>query len=728
MKSPTTSILGRAAGVLACGVLLAATLTASACSDEAFETEHPMVQAGNEALVGGEAAEAMGHYEEAAAELPASPELSYVTGLAKSAQGEHHQGTQALIRALGTKDDELLQRVRAGLGLAYGRWALQKEAAERTPDALPGTGSGSTPNPAAAGANAPEPKDPKAESDEDAPPDWKAIDLWEKSVDQLERALLMDPADVESMRNLEVALLRVDPPCSARDDKYEPNGTPDKASPIKVGVAEADAPAQSGAPAAPEPAADKADELEWKGEGLLSCPDDVDYYRIELSAGDRLAVDLKAEGKADAGRLGVVLLDGTGRNQLRPPAGGGDPLTAFDYSVGQAAGSYLIRVDNIDGDELPYTLTVKVRPPCSKTEDRFEENDGADAAQLLTPGAVEGLKLCPLDEDWYRVTLGEGESLMVTVALEGEGAKDVAKSTGPPFTLDVASIDGTVKATGAAFNRTRVVTLFTPGVGDFTIRVAGLPALEERYTLNVRVVPPCDQGGDDEYEDNDIVEDATDVAAVLEKEAAAAGGKPPKGPASLSMRICQGDVDWFKITAKPDEQMQISAVFEHAKGDLALRLYSADGTDEVAVSDTSSETQNGEALVIPKVTEETTYTLKVEGGAGVENFYQLMISQPQSNEGDDKDDKKDDDKKDEEKDDKDEEKDDKKDDQKKDDKDDQKKDDQKKDQPEKGQKKPKPSRPLDDKLDKLDHNPENLEAEKARRSSPLANHPPDKDW
>ncbi|MCB9786801.1 MAG: tetratricopeptide repeat protein [Deltaproteobacteria bacterium] len=695
------------------GIVVALLAGATGCDSELFRTSHGGVDEANEALAAGKTDEALASYEEAAAEIPESPELSYDRGVALSAAGRHDEATQMLLRALETRDPELRFKVYAALGAAYAAWGMDIEHGKAAPEADTKA-------------------EPEGAADETAPqkPAELALPKWKRAVEHLEKALLVHPDDEDVLRNLEVALLRVDPPCERRDDELEPNDSPE--APAKIEVAAEAPPQQSGAPAEPPPGA--GDVLRWKRQ-LTLCPDDNDWFSIALGEGDRLSVKLTVP--PDLGKVRLSLLAPGGGKQLRPPEGSDVDLDVLDYTVGQGeAGDYLIFVENVDGDEISYGLDVAVRPPCEKTEDQFEENDDAEHAATLTPGPLDGLRICPLDEDWYGVTLAEGESLFMYVQLQpqGEGAeKDDEQAEGPPpLDLEVIGPDGVVHA-GAPAGKARVATLLTPGAGRYLARVVGPPTLEARYQLIVNVVPPCPEG-DDQFEDNDGPEDAPDLAQSAQGAPTAGGAPgqpvaPPQGaqgpPPPMLLRICPGDPDWFSVTSTPDKPTVVTAVFEHAKGDLAMELYDESGTGEPLVrSDRSTVETNGEAVELPKSDEATTYKLHIAGVAGQENFYLLKLDQPQGGSGEQDQDQKDQDQKDQDKQDQDKQDQDK---QKPEDQKDQK--DQKQPEPAQPNKEePKQQRPLEDALDKLDRNPQNLEAQERALKSPLANHPPEKDW
>ena len=182
------------------------------------------------------------------------------------------------------------------------------------------------------------------------------------------------------------------------------------------------------------------------------------------------------------------------------------------------------------------------------------------------------------------------------------------------------------------------------------------------------------------------------------------GGPPPP----MLLRICPDDVDWFEFHAQPDQPPQvISAVFEHAKGDLAMTLYDSSG-GIVQNADASTEEANGEGVALPPVEEPSSFKLKIEGKPLQENFYLLRIDQPQPQEQDN-DEQQDEEEQDEEE-----------------------QDEQEQDEQEEQEEQPQPQedrpQPLEDALDKLDRNPQNLEARQRAQTSPLTNHPPEKDW
>ncbi len=676
-------------------LLGASCLSAAGCESEIFLTEHSGVEEGNEALEAGEAGAAITAYEAAAESIPESAGLNYDRGLALSELARHDESTQMLLRALDTRDARLKGDVMAGLGLAYSRWGLH---IERT-----GSAPSEEARPEGPGAQGEGPNAAEA-----------ALPKWERAVEHLEDALASKPADPDILRNLEVALLRVDPPCAARDDEAEPNDAP--GAPHLLDMTPPAEPEAMSAPAAPGEEEAALDELTWK-RALLACPDNADWYAVRLEAGDRLEATLEVEdGPAP---LGLSLHTPGGVRQLRPPEGQEALATHLELTTSaQGPGDYLLQVSNPQADEVSYGLEVVVRPACERVEDHLEDNDTRFAARDVTPGPIDGLKLCPGDPDWYAVTLAQGESLFVFASPQGDEEEkeeeenqetDAPASAPPALELSLYDAEGSPISDGAPADASRVATLLNPGEGRYLIRVGGPQTLETRYQLLVQVVPPCPDG-DDTHEDNDLVEDATDLMALMAPDQGAGaqggGGAPP----TVLMRICPGDTDWLAVSSDPEAPTVVSFVFEHEKGDLAVRLTNPTGDEVLEEIDASSLEQNGESVGLPVEEEPVAYALEVRGKDNAENFYLLRMDRPKGG-GDGEGEPPEDPEEDQEE---------------QDDPPEDQKDQEDQEKPPEEKKEPEPQTPMEDRLDKLDHNPKNLEAlQKALQSR---RGPPEKDW
>jgi hypothetical protein len=678
-------------------------------------------------------------FDAAAASLPETPELNFGRGVAR-VQIDDEQAVAMLLRALETRDPQLRQRVHAALGVAHARKALKLEAE----------------NPVEAGQPLPE----------------EVMKAWEQAVAFLEDALALNPADVDARTNLEVALLRVDPPCATRDDAMEENDSAGTARLLTLAAGETEGAPEGQAQPKPE-GPPKLEDLMKFQEQLFSCPDDDDWYRIDAHPGDRFEFKLTVpEGK---GRLRMQVFDAA--NRL---IGEGATLS-HAVPLDAAPGPLFVSIANIDVEEVSYALAVELRPACKRVEDRFESNDTALDARSVTPGPVPDIKLCPGNDDWFAVELAEGESVFVYAepAEAGENDKkdeaadkDAIKPS--PLLLDVfrgfdeagalvVPDDTTVPLTrGGQAGRARIATLLMPPPGRYYFRVRGAtPDFEGRYALRLEIVPPCPEG-DDRFEDNDLPEDpadfdeaaagpAPDPAAEADAQAAGTITVPSQqqGPPVVFARICPGDVDWWRVTDDLSQKQPaiVSLTFDHGQGDLAMTLYDERGVEVLMQADASTAEQSGEIVVLPRpevdpaapapapapdggdpAAAKKPFLLKIEGKEGSQNFYLLRLDRPSAGGGGGEDGEKQDDseKQDGDKQDGDKQDGDKQDGDKQDG--DKQDDDQKQPPQPDPASKPEQARPLEDVLDKLDRNPENLEARDSARKTPLAGQKPVKDW
>jgi tetratricopeptide (TPR) repeat protein len=260
-----------------------------------WTTTNADVDEGNRLLAEGKAAEALAKFKEAAADLPESTALHLATGLAQLKLEQHEQAVKEMERALEMAQDDTRGRVLYDLGTTYGRWARATEEA----------------------------KDESARVG--------ALPLWQKAASYLEKALLLDPRNQDVRINLELALLRVDPPCSARDATKEPDNAPDQARKIDVDG--------------------KTHEAAVPG---LLCPEDVDYLSADLRSGDRLEASVEPSSG-----VAIELYDVDGTTRLRPGVDSKEAFTTIGWREGSdRQGLRFLKVTAQDGEEHEYSLKV----------------------------------------------------------------------------------------------------------------------------------------------------------------------------------------------------------------------------------------------------------------------------------------------------------------------------------------------------------------------------------
>lgn len=137
----------------------------------------------------------------------------------------------------------------------------------------------------------------------------------------------------------------------------------------------------------------------------LCGPEDQDWFRIALKAGDRIHVNVETN----------VLTSGGLEVQLRSSAGSivkSHPLLV-DATV-STAGDYFLRVVTSDL-QARYSLHVIVvrGVPCS--DDAHEPNNEASEATRLLPGTYPNLQACPGDPDWYVVDVPGGKTIRASL-------------------------------------------------------------------------------------------------------------------------------------------------------------------------------------------------------------------------------------------------------------------------------------------------------------------------
>lgn len=571
----------------------------------------------------------------ARASLPESAELHFAQGSAELGLGSFEEAEGSFSRALElapSEDRSIRGAIHYNFGLLYARWAEALSASEET-EAI-------------------------------------ARVKWEKAVAQYEALLLLAPDNDDARHNLELTLMQAYPPCSVDDDAFEPNNDFGQARPL---------------PLDPE-------SLSFK-QVLRLCPGDGDYFSLPLPQGAR--VTARVEVVPDEQRPGSETPDTKPDWALYEPDGQAELAQlgeAKDNKGTRAApvavsGTYLLGIRNPGDEVLPYELELSVLPTCASIDDSHEPNNGFEKARELQAGTHEDLRICPGDEDIFRVELAEGDSLLVVLQAEPLDGNVMLQL----IDEELRPRSGAVAQEGQA-----IAFLHEPGAGSVYLRVFSGPDGEAPYSLTLQVVPPCPEGNDDREPNEEPSQ-----AQPLEEE------KP------VLLRICPGDVDLLRYTAPEDKASVIKAAFQHDAGDLRLEILDAAGETALATADKSAKGQDGEALAIPKEALGAETLIRVSApDPETENVYLLTVEHPDPQQGDQPQDSKD-----------------KEQDKEQDQKNKDKGDEQEQNQPEpKPEEEPEQPEPMEQQLEQMNRNPRNLEAERALRSSPFRNQKPLKDW
>ncbi len=553
-----------------------------------FETTNSGVDEANTQYAQEKYPEAAAALEALREKIPERAELHYDQGTALLAAGEYDDALEAFKRASERAGPGLEAAILANQGLAHLRAGLALEDEGERKARL------------------------------------------EQAVGSLRAAVRKDPEVVEARKNLELALLHLHPPCSRRQEKYEPNNAASRPTPWDPEVG---------------------------GVDLLICPEDVDHYGVTVPPGHRLrawlakpgaaapapeppapggtaaaapgappgaadgaAAGLPARGQPPAG-VTLELLEGPSglADSATLPADGEGVLLTQNLSDAEA--SWTLRVRAPDDEEHGYRLGVETLPSCASLEDELEENDSlAAAADPPEDGAPMPLRVCPGDEDWFRAGVQAGWTLFVTFEgeiLDGDLVLEIRDEADRVVATGKDAGEGPQGAQGPAGGSRYAATAQELQEGAYFIRLAGAEAAGQ---LSIQGVPPCPDG-DDENEDDD--EPAT--AKPLQK-----GGQP------LQLRRCGGDDDWFKLELPAGEKAQVQAAFAHEDGDLVLEAFDPeDPENPVEHSNESSPEQPGEGVVLEAGEDAAgAWLLRVTGATpDATNFYVLQVQEPQGGGG-----------------------------------------------------------------------------------------------
>jgi len=338
---------------------------------------------------------------------------------------------------------------------------------------------------------------------------------------------------------------------------------------------------------------------------LNVCAGDDDYYAITAQAGQRISVDLvflSLEGDID-----LDLVDANGR-LLAQSAGIIGP-ESVDYDV-TATGTYYARVylaiDLGSNEGNNYVMTVDVAatpPPPMCAADSLEENDSAAMARALTPGNHASLNVCTGDDDFYSLSLAQGDVLDARLTFtHNEGDID----------MELLNAGGSRVASALSSTNNENFTYTAPSAGTFTLRVwlgrdTG-STLGNNYSMNLGVTNPtvCVS---DAYEPN---EDRGSARALA--------------PGSYADLVsCTGSDDWYAVDAAAGSTLRVDLTFSHAEGDVDVALQNSMGTVLASgVTATDNETMTY------AVTAAGTYYVRVylyrDTGTSAGNRYSMTIA------------------------------------------------------------------------------------------------------
>ena len=511
-----------------------------------LERENPDIADGRELLSDGKAGPALQAFEQAQKSRPEHAVIWYNLGLAHATTGDHKSAALAFDRSLAALDEsdpQLEADLHYAAGTSQLQWGQQVERDQKV------EAQGNT------AAKSPPEDEPQAPQTPETPAGEDPAEHYRIAVDRLQQALLASPQRADIKRNLEIARMFAYPPCRLRDKAQEPNDQLAEAKEIKLDPKE------------------KETKLT-----LRACPDDRDLFRLDLQPGDRLTASVKTVADSDpvvdplvreAGepQLGLALLSADGKRHVRGAPAPAAPIDTVELNRVTAKEAMILQVRNAAEVETPYELTVKVMPACARIEDSLEPNDSLAGASNVALGQPLNLRLCPLNDDWLKVPLLEGQGLAVAAKAKFDVGTEV-------FELDILSPDGLVMTRAVQAKEGWLARMpMALQTGNHFIRVRGGIDTEADYQLSVQVLPPC-QERDDPFEDNDQALQANPMGAEV------------LGGGLGGLQLCPGDDDWYRIEVAAGESLFIDLAAKLAEtpdvaplaGALTVTVYDDKGT------------------------------------------------------------------------------------------------------------------------------------------------------
>ncbi len=164
--------------------------------------------------------------------------------------------------------------------------------------------------------------------------------------------------------------------------------------------------------------------------------------------------------------------------------------------------------------DLPYTLKLRILPPCPAGNDELEPNDSAAAAKPLEVGQEQLMRICKGDQDWVQIAQKAGQNLQISARYDlshGPISMEVFDEAGTQ-SISKGERRGAEGAKGAPADdtpearkgRTSMTAAGIPGgKADrlVKVRLGADKDVENFYVLRVEEPPPPSDKGQDKDKD-----------------------------------------------------------------------------------------------------------------------------------------------------------------------------------------------------------------------------------
>ncbi|MFP4599090.1 MAG: hypothetical protein ACLFVJ_12605 [Persicimonas sp.] len=364
---------------------------------------------------------------------------------------------------------------------------------------------------------------------------------------------------------------------------------------------------------------------------LRACPDN-DYYAVNLRPLDELTVTSTYDRTEGSGGVLQMTLFGPNDCDDNPIPAHEEEISpeVFELAIGdindpaepfvaQEGGTYYILAVPFSGLLIHYDLDVQVQPGPACEDDTYDENgsnDAYDEAVVLQPGevidngpqsALIDMKICDYNQDWYQITVADGEML------EWELRHDAADGE-----LDATLYDDNGSNEIDTIDDQGIVSVTNDTGGDETywLKVEGADGRPVRNSYRLLTYVDGDGTTDadcpDIFEDNDTSGEAVEITPGTES----------------GLLSCSGDDDWYKTSVQAGETITVTTT-DDADGNVDLHLYedsdlssyhmrssSSSDTEELTYTSARDQFIYYRVSTASSGTPDTTYELDVATTAG----------------------------------------------------------------------------------------------------------------
>ncbi len=315
----------------------------------------------------------------------------------------------------------------------------------------------------------------------------------------------------------------------------------------------------------------------------LVCADD-DYYKIYVTAGNTVTAYISFTNSL--GDLDLKLYNPS-QAQINSSTSTND-WERVSYAV-SVTGYYYVYVYRYSGTgSNTYAMTLSITG--SGGDDAYEENDVFGSAYTLGTGSYPSL-VCA-DDDWYKIYVTAGNIVSAYIS----------------FTNSLGNLDlklynsGSVQINSSTTtNNWEQASYAVTATGYYYVQVYRFSGTgSNNYAMTLSIT--SGSGGDDIYEENDVLGDAESLAVGI-----------------YSSLVCADD-DWFRISVSAGITLVVTVTPAPAGDNLDLKITYSSGTTAA-----NGAISAGSNIASFDVTTMGTYYIKVSK-AGAANTYQMIIA------------------------------------------------------------------------------------------------------